>query len=185
MQDYRKERPELVIVYFYFDFKDPRKQLHGNFLRSAIAQFANQHREANRALHDLYSKSQDGKQQPSAHSLEDVLFHIVSFLGSVCIIIDALDECTERNNFFPWLIGLLSKMPNGFRLLITSRRERDIEECLEGQVPCQIDLESTLVDHDIGLLVAERLRTDSRLKKWPVEIQAEITVKLMERAHGM
>lgn len=183
--DQRAVDPELAVAYFYFDFKDNKKQLHQNLLRSLVAQLSIQSDAAYQVTRKLYSQCQGGQQQPSRIALEETLSSIISRLGSVAIIIDALDECTEREKLHHWLATLIDTKPKGFQLLITSRRERDIEDCLGSRVPCRISLESTMVDHDIALLIGERLRLDARLKKWPAAVKVEIMETLMKGANGM
>jgi hypothetical protein len=74
-------------------------------------------------------------------------------------------------------------------LLVTSRRERDIESSLEGFVDLQnrICLQSELVDIDIQRYVQQRLSDDNSLRKWDKDatIRQEIEAALMKGARGM
>jgi hypothetical protein len=74
-------------------------------------------------------------------------------------------------------------------ILVTSRRERDIESSLEDFVDQQhtICLQSKLVDKDIHTYVRQRLSEDKNLKKWQKdhEIRQEIETALIDGAHGM
>ncbi|KAF7966261.1 hypothetical protein HWV62_39403 [Athelia sp. TMB] len=57
--------------------------------------------------------------------------------GPILIIIDALDEsgtAAERRRLLKVLSEGVSKLPDFIRLLIVSRRERDIEDCLENDI---------------------------------------------------
>ena len=69
--------------------------------------------------------------------------------------------------------------------MTTSRRERDIDECLGVVADHNIDIQSAVVDQDIRLYVQDRLTTDSKLKKWPTSVQDDISQTLMEKAGGM
>jgi hypothetical protein len=74
-------------------------------------------------------------------------------------------------------------------ILVTSRRERDIENTLEMLVhPGDItDLRAEVVDKDIEAYIEHRLNVDKNLRKWQKnpEIRREIEGALMEKAKGM
>jgi hypothetical protein len=101
------------------------------------------------------------------------------------IILDALDECKEREE----LLGLIGDFVNWnletLHILATSRRARDIEETLEPLVTGQICIQNALVNADIHIHICERLQNDPKLRKWPTNVQMEIEKTLMDGAHGM
>ncbi|PVH67796.1 ankyrin, partial [Cadophora sp. DSE1049] len=105
--------------------------------------------------------------------------------GETFIILDALDECKEREELLLLLKNLTSWGAGNLRVLATSRRERDIEEALEPLVSSEICLQSALVDNDIGTYLSERLQNDPKLKRWPANVRGEIKDTLMEGAQGM
>ena len=70
-------------------------------------------------------------------------------------------------------------------MLVTSRRENDIDATLSPLATCQIYMQSTLVDADILTFVRERLEHDPKLKKWPEHVRAEIKLTLIDGARGM
>jgi hypothetical protein len=74
-------------------------------------------------------------------------------------------------------------------VLVTSRRERDIESSLEVFIDRQhsICLQSELVDKDIEKYVEWRLSVDRNLSKWQKDTTAnqEIQAALMKGAQGM
>jgi hypothetical protein len=128
----------------------------------------------------------NGKQQPMTGELLTTLRQIVQEFDETFIILDALDECTERQELLTnieeiakWKIGKL-------HILATSRREKDIEEWLEPLVNDQekICIQSALVNDDIRTYVHEKLQTDRKLK-WSAKVQEEIEKSLMDGAHGM
>jgi hypothetical protein len=73
-------------------------------------------------------------------------------------------------------------------LIVTSRRERDIESWLDGLVgsPNIISLQSNIIDEDIQLYVRERLSNDEHFEKWKryPGLQNEIE-NALKGAHGM
>jgi hypothetical protein len=74
-------------------------------------------------------------------------------------------------------------------LLVTSRKEHDIQRSLESIIDTQntICLESELVDRDILTYVRHTLSTDKGLCKWQKDptIREEIESALIKGAHGM
>jgi hypothetical protein len=105
------------------------------------------------------------------------------------IVLDALDECAQRAELmemFETIVGW--KLPN-LHLLVTSRRERDIESSLKGFVDLQnsICLQSEVVDKDIQRYVRQRLSDDKRLRKWKKDasMMGQIETVLMSGAKGV
>lgn len=177
--------PTVAIAYFYFDFNDTEKQKHDKFTRSLIEQLAWQSPKALACLESLFSRCQDGKQQPTQDALESTLRQILGGYKETFIILDALDECKERKDLLVLLENLNSWGLEELHILATSRRERDIEETLEPLVTSEICLQSALVGNDIHTHISERLQNDSKLKKWPANVRGEIEQTLMDGAQGM
>jgi hypothetical protein len=180
-----KSNPSFAIAYFYFDFRDRGKQSHEHLLRSLVTQFSDHCPSTPEALEGLYSANQDGRWQPATNALVATLGNIIRSFQHAYIVVDALDECTDREE----LLGLLEEIVNWktdtLHILLTSRKEREIEECLKGLVSNQIDIQSSLVATNIQIYVHEKLRTDPKLRKWPEKVLAEIEMELTARASGM
>lgn len=90
------------------------------------------------------------------------------------IIVDALDECKEREELLILLKNLTSWGIEELHVLIISRRVRDIEETLESLVTGEICLQSAVVNINIYTYLFERLQNDSNLRKWPANVRGEI-----------
>lgn len=180
-----KSSRTVAIAYFYFDFNDTEKQRHDKFAHSLIEQLAGQSAKALACLEMLFSRCQDGKQQATQDALELALQQMLGEIGETFIILDALDECKEREELLLLLKNLTSWGAGNLHVLATSRRERDIEETLESLVTSEICLQSTLVNADINTHISERLQNDSRLKRWPANVRGEIEDTLMKGANGM
>ena len=177
--------PSLAIAYFYFDFNDREKQHHENLIRALITQFSAQCPSSPDALTRLYSQYHDGEQQPTGVDLLICLRHIIGCFQHAYIVLDALDECMEREELLVMIEEMVDWKLDNLHLLVTSRKERDIEDCLESRVSCQINIQQGVVDADIHIHICERLQNDTKLKKWPIKVQEEIEMVLMKGAHGM
>ena len=105
------------------------------------------------------------------------------------IILDALDECKERQELLEDTNGFAKWKTEKLHILSTSRREKDIEERIESFVNDQekICTQSDLVNDDMRAYVHGRLQTDGGLRRWQKEpeVQQEIERTLMDKADGM
>ena len=106
------------------------------------------------------------------------------------IIIDALDECPthggERAKLLELLQSLAASQIANLHILVTSRKERDIEENLGGSItipPLSIQGEDT--DIDIRTYVKSQLASDSTMCNWPEPIKIEVEKTLTTKAKGM
>jgi Cdc6-like AAA superfamily ATPase len=178
-----------AILYFYFDFNDIWKQTFDNALRSLLWQVANYPASPSTELQQLYDLSEEGKKQPSTESLVQSLGKALRALGRAVIVLDALDECTSRPVLLSWLAQITGQYIRNLQIIVTSRREHDIEVAFETWLsesaivpPQELD-----VDTDISAYVSNRLRTDPQLRRWQgkLEVQNEIRSGLMDKANGM
>ena len=187
MLNQHQVKPKSAVLYFYFDFNDAEKQRHEKMIRSLICQVFRYC--GNSLLENLYSSCSNGSRQPSEEALLDTLRQMMTFLEDIYIILDALDECEERDELLTDLEHMLSWGDANLHVLVTSRREQDIEEALKplGDPRDIICIQSNLVNADIRTYVHDRLKTDQKLKRWQTksEVQLEIENTLMEKAHGM
>jgi hypothetical protein len=135
-------------------------------------------------LNSLYYRSQGRQNRPKSVDLVATAYTLLQQFHNSYIILDALDECKEREeilklmeDMFGWRLGL--------HILFTSRREKDIEDTLRYLVTDQICIQNAVVDADIHVHICEKLRNDKKLMKWPENVHKEIEKKLMEGANGM
>ncbi|KAH8803296.1 hypothetical protein F5884DRAFT_903864 [Xylogone sp. PMI_703] len=177
--------PKVTIGYFYFDFNDVAKQRYENLIRSLIIQFSSQSMEVSESLSSLFSSCQDGQRQSKTDELLRVLENVLRGHREMFIIIDALDECQDRERLLALIETIVDWKIQNLRILVTSRKERDIEEYLEHLATEQIPLQSATVNNDIRIHISERLKNDPKLNIWPASVQTEIEKTLMGRADGM
>ena len=113
------------------------------------------------------------------------LHQLLALPGRCYIVLDALDECVERNELFRAMEEIVNVPRANVQLLVTSRREKDIADALDPLVTRQICIASGLVHGDIKTHIDATLRTDSNLKKWPADVKGEIESALLDQADGM
>lgn len=158
-------------------------------IRSLISQLSQQCVKVPAILETLFSSYETGQRQPSLDTLLEVLHQIIQELPQSYIVLDALDECTERAELMEMVETMLEWQVEKLHILVTSRRERDIELTLGRLVDNRnmICLQSNLVDIDIRRYVRQRLSVDKNLEKWQKDpdIVLDIETTLMKGAHGM
>jgi hypothetical protein len=182
---YCKSNPSFGMAYFYFDFRDRGKQSHEHLLRSLVTQFSDQCPSTPETLEKLYLSNQGGEWQPAVNALSATLGDILRSFQQAYIVVDALDECTNRETLLGLIEEIINWKINTLHILVTSRKEQEINECLKALVSNQIDIQSSLVATDIQIHVHEQLRKDTKFRKWPGKVLTDIETELTERAHGM
>jgi hypothetical protein len=109
---------------------------------------------------------------------------IVETLLHTYIILDALDECPERDELLDLLKEVAEWKLDQLHVLVTSRQLPEINEVLDFAAARRVALQSQLVDPVIETYVRARLRTDKALK-WPSDVQGNIEKCLTKGAGGM
>jgi hypothetical protein len=178
-----------VLLYFYFDFNDTSKQNLDNVLRSLIKQLYQARPDARQPLDYLWSSCRDDNQQPSVSSLQSVLQAMLDMIDKVWIVLDALDESKPRYDLLAWLETLVISKSTACQLLVTARREEDIESALHSWVRPEdrVAIRQSHVDADINTYVSHEVHYGEDLRRWRSrpDLQKEIELKLMEKASGM
>ena len=173
------------MAYFYFDFQNRGNQQCESLLRSLIAQFSGQAPSIPEALEQLHARCQATEYHPDSDDLTATLQSIIQEFQHAYIVVDALDECTERESLLELIRKIVDWKSSTLHILMTSRKEREIEDSLGPQCWYTMALQESVVARDIEMHVFERLQNDPKLKKWPPKVQAEIKEKLTTGACGM
>jgi hypothetical protein len=179
----------MVTAYFYFDFNDTQKQDPELMLRSLLCQFLQRSVVIPKGVDALFLSCENGNRQPSLHALLEVTRQAMQQFTQVYVVLDALDECMQRSELMDMLETVAGWQLDNLYLLMTSRKERDIERSLEGYVKEEdaVCLQRDVVDQDIQRYVQQRLHDDKRLEKWNKDaaVKQEIEAALMGGARGM
>ena len=125
------------------------------------------------------------QQQPAEDTVPSLLQDTLAGPGQKFIVLDALDECIDPEGILTFLQTVAQAQYSGLPILVTSRRDRDIDAHLRLVAEHNIDIQRAVVDQDIRFYVQARLTTDPNLRKQPVAVQEEISQVMMEKAGGM
>ena len=123
--------PTVAVAYFYFDFNNSDKQTTEKLIRSLIVQLLAQCQQSSESLQSAYSRSQNGQNQPTIEDLTMFLHQMLENFNGSYILLDALDECTDREGLLEFIKVLMDWNIHGIHVLATSRKEHDIGTSLE------------------------------------------------------
>jgi predicted ATPase len=184
-----RDDPGKALAYFYFDFNDRQKQSSDMLVRSLVAQLTKQCIEVPKSLDKLFLTHDNGYQQPSQTPLLEILHDFIKGFPHVYLIIDALDECEEREELMNIIATVAAWKVQGLHVLLTSRREGNIKLTLENLIDEQniVCVQADVVDRDIKLYVREQLANNISFRKWRTDdaVRQHIENCLGERARGM
>ncbi|KAF7363214.1 HET-domain-containing protein [Mycena venus] len=171
------------LAYFYFDTNNSEQRTVTQLLRSLVWQISAQGPSPDTILDKLWRCSYGQDLPTDTVLISDALIPILKeFTEPVYIVLDALDECSERDRLLTTIITILdADLPN-LHLLLTSRPE----------VP---RTSTNLPKHAVLLSLQDFTRQDIKSYLtmqlsdlefgWSVERQGDIKNRLLDRGSGM
>ena len=184
------------MAYYYFDFRDLKKQDCYGLLSSLILQLSAESDSCFDILSQLYSDHTcRGVRKPDIVALKTCMTDMLSLPGQApaYIIVDAVDECPNLSgtpSAREEALGLIEeianlKLPN-VHLCLASRPEMDIREILEPLTSLKISLHDEKGQkEDIIEYIKSIVRSDRRMRRWKEEDKQLVIDTLSERADGM
>jgi hypothetical protein len=184
-----------TMAYYYFDFRDVKKQDCYGLLSSLVSQLSAELYSCYRVLSQLYSDYAGRTLKPTTSRLTKCLKDMLSFPGQgpIYIIVDALDECpnfpgrpSAREEVLELVEELVDlKLPN-VHLCVASRPEMDIRKVLEPLISLKISLhEESGQKEDIIEYIKFVVRSDRDMRRWKEEDKQLVVDTLSEKADGM
>ena len=183
------------LAYYYFDFKDVRKQDRHGLLSSLLLQLCTQSRRGYDILSTLLATHDGGSRQPASSMLFQGLKDVLTFPDqqTVYIIVDALDECPNSSGYptpQQEVLCLLEELVDlnlpHLRVCVTSRPEIDIEYALEPFTSHQMSLHDESGQKGyIRDYIRSVVHSDRSMRRWREEDKNLVINTLSERAEGM
>ena len=125
-----------------------------SFLSTAILLLTSQHPRLLDDASKLFHANSTGETNDKATAADLLALFATSItkVGGVTIVIDALDECTELEEFVSTLTSVMSGKDATVRILITSRPDYAVQKSLGDIVAYRISLEHK-IQRDIQVFV--------------------------------
>ena len=183
------------MAYYYFDFRDVKKQDSYGLLSSLILQLSTESDSCFAILSQLYSDHSHGTEIPDIDEFEKCLTDMLSLSEQALtyIIIDAVDECpnlsgtpSAREEVLGVIEGLVHlNLPNVY-LCVASRPEMDIRMVLEPLTSLKISLhDESGQKEDIIKYIKSVVRSDRTMRRWKEEDKQLVVDTLSDRVDGM
>lgn len=189
--EYLKENicsADVGLAYFYCDYKEMQKQEPSNILSTLLCQLGTR----NAAIfHQLQSYFQERYKENPAFSpgFDELRGQFPVFLeGSsdqVLLVVDALDECTQRDCIASALKTIFESCPM-VKIIVSSRQEREIAHVFEELPEFRITQSHMAPDIEsfVKAEIAGRIKS-KKLKIRKPELQSIICDMLVAKADGM
>jgi hypothetical protein len=181
--------------YYYFDFRDVKKQDGYGLLSSIICQLSAESDSCFNILSQLYSDHGRGMRQPDIGALKKCMIDMLSLPGQapVYIIVDALDECpnspgrpSAREKVLELIEELIGLKLQNVHLCVASRPEMDIQVVLELLTSLKISLHDEKGQkEDIIAYIEYVVRSDRSMRRWKEEDKQLAVDTLSDKADGM
>ena len=184
-----------TMAYYYFDFRDTKKQDCYGLLSSLVSQLSSELDSCYNILSRLYSDNMNGTREPDIDSLKECMKEMLDLPGQgpIYIIIDALDECpnlsgtpSAREEVLEVIGELVDlELPN-IHLCVASRPEMDIRVILDPLTTLKISLhDETGQKEDIVKYIKSVVNSDRNMRRWKEDNKQLVVVTLSEKANGM
>jgi len=185
----------VTMAYYYFDFRDVKKQDCYGLLSSIVSQLSAESDSCYNVLSKLYSENSRGVQKPDIDALKKCLADMLSLPGQgrIYIIVDALDECpnfpgtpSAREDVLEFVKEIVNlKLPK-VNLCVASRPEIDIRLVLEPLTNLKISLHDEIGQkEDIIEYINSVVRSDWSMRRWKEEDKQLVVNTLSSKANGM
>ena len=184
-----------TMAYYYFDFRDAKKQDCYGLLSSLVSQLSVESDSCFNILSQLYSDHSRGTRKPGINALKECMANMLSLPGQApfYIIVDGLDECpnssgtpSAREVVLELIEELVNLKLTNLHLCVASRPEVDIRAVLEPLTSLKISLhDESGQKEDIISYIESVVRSDRSMRRWKEEDKQLVIDTLSSRADGM
>jgi len=183
------------MAYYYFDFRDIRKQDRYGLVSSLLSQLSAESDSFCEVLSRSFSCNAGGTRKPTCGALIRCLKDMLSLPGQrqIYFIVDGLDECpnnsgtpSAREEVLELIEDLVGLNLRNMHLCVASRPEIDIRTILEPLAPLQISLHNESGQKaDIIKYIKSVVHSDRRMRTWKTDVQQLLVDTLSDKADGM
>jgi hypothetical protein len=169
------------IAYIYFDFSETHTVQ--DYLSSLLAQLTQQLPSLPSSIRTLYNLFKNKEPQLQYEQLSHLLRSVFSIYNSVFIVVDALDECSNKDMTLSKLLSSVFDRPKGCKVKVfaTSRvQSAAMNVFYEGRI-----LELRASDGDIARYIEEQLPERVDLVRQDPPMLQEIKDQIVQSSQGM
>jgi hypothetical protein len=184
-----------TMAYYYFDFRDVKKQECYGLLSSLISQLSVESDFCYDILSQLYLDHSRGTRKPSISALKKCMTEMLGLPGQspIYIIIDGVDECpnfpgkpSNREKVLKLIEELVNLKLSNVHLCVASCPEMDIRLVLEQLTTLKISLHDEIGQkEDIIKYIRSVVSSDSSMRSWKEEDKQLVVDTLSDKASGM
>jgi hypothetical protein len=181
------------MAYYYFDFRDDKKQDCYGLLSSLVLQLALESNPCCNILSKLYSDNNRAR-KPTLVALKKCMTDMLSQPGQgpIYVIVDALDECpsspgtqSARGKVLELIKELVGLELPDVHLCVTSRLEIDIQKVFESLNTLQISLHNETGQEADIIAYIKSVVSSNGILDWTEEDENLVINTLSEKANGM
>jgi len=183
------------MAYYYFDFRDIKKQDRYGLLSSIVSQLSEEMDSCYQVLSQLFSNLASGARKPTTSALTKCMKDMLGLPGQgpIYIIVDAVDECpnfpgrpSARDDVLDLIEELVDLKLRNLHLCVASRLEMDIRTVLEPLTTLKISLhDESGQKEDIIKYIESVVRSDRSMRRWKEEDKRLVVDTLSEKSDGM
>ena len=174
---------KVAIAYFYCNYKE-RDQTADSLTASLLRQLVQSHPGLLAKIKSLYKLHSREQTRPPLVEYLRLLLNVTQMFSKAFVLIDALDECSERDGTRDSLLKALREIGPHVHILITSR----LVPVTTDQFGDASQLEIRARDEDVATYVKSRIATSARLLRHierDPALESTIVSKLLAKAQGM
>jgi hypothetical protein len=177
---------KLCPAYFFFDSRDSQesRQTFGGAICNILWQLC-QHLGLDSFPEEVLSlhRSRRGEQPPSRPQVLRMLSIVLAALPDATIILDALDECIDKEELLNWLRRMVeySQRQSRVRIFTTSRDDDEISECL-GSWKIRIEEKTR---GEIECYIKTYIERHPTTKNWGDDMKERVCKELLRKGEGM
>ena len=184
-----------TMVYYYFDFRDVKKQDCYGLLTSLISRLSAKSDSCFDILSQLYSDHDSGMGKPDIDALKKCITDMLNLprQAPFYIITDGVDECpnfpgrpSARGEVLELIEELVNLKLRNVHLCVASRPEMDIRGVLEPLTSLKISLHDEKGQkEDIIAYIKSVVSSDRSIRRWKEDDKQFAIDTLSDKADGM
>ena len=177
-------KKQQCVLFFYFDASDEQRQYTHQMLQEMLRQLYQWNPARPVALRRLVMNCLQRQRPPSHKDLSNALMEMLDEIGHTYLVIDALDDCRDRDDLLSTLGSCVSD--HGLSIFVTSRQQYAMEVSAKTRpkLGSMLFMSPEAVNLDIKQFVGDSLQDRNRFGAFTRPILKKIESELVHRGNG-